>query len=418
MWNKLRNDRKNYFILLLIACMISGLFISRALLSAAIIVFVIASFFHNSPAKQIKVFFSSPLLWAMSLLFFLPFISGLWSSNLHEWSSIIRIKLPLFFLPLAFASPVLNFSKFQWRGVFILLILLVTASSLWSFANYFTNMQAINEGYLRAQTIRTPLENDHVRFSLLVAVSILISVVFLIKFKGFLKWQKIALALIALWLIVYLHLLAARTGLLCFYAMVVVATAWMIGKQKIGWRSLILLSGIIILPVLSWFIFPTFQNRVHYFLYEFSFFKNAQYLPGSNDGVRLLSIKAGWHVMKAAPAGVGFGDIMQETGNWYHAFYPQMLDTDKIYPASEWMIYGAGTGWIGLVLFLFAMAVPFFLSKFNCYLSWILLNLSAVISFMFDIGLEVQLGVFLYAFIILWFYTGIRNGFFQQRVDK
>jgi O-antigen ligase len=145
-----------------------------------------------------------------------------------------------------------------------LLILLVTVSSLWSFANYFTNMQAINEGYLRAQTIRTPLENDHVRFSWLVAVSILISVGFLIKFKDFLKWQKMALALIAVWLIIYLHLLAARTGLLCFYAMVIVAAAWMFSKQKIGWRSLILLSDIIILPVLSWFIFPTFQNRVHF----------------------------------------------------------------------------------------------------------------------------------------------------------
>jgi O-antigen ligase len=121
--------------------------------------------------------------------------------------------------------------------------------------------------------------------------------------------------------------------------------------------------------------------------------------------------------MKATPAGVGFGDIMQETNNWYNANYPQMLETDKIYPASEWMMYGAGTGWIGLFLFLFAMAVPFFLSRFNCYLSWILLNLSAAISFMFDIGLEVQLGVFFYAFIILWFYTGIRNNLFQQTVE-
>ena len=35
---------------------------------------------------------------------------------------------------------------------------------------------------------------------------------------------------------------------------------------------------------------------------------------------------------------------------------------------------------------------------------WILLNLTAALSFLFDIGLEVQFGVFIYVFVVCWWY--------------
>jgi len=36
---------------------------------------------------------------------------------------------------------------------------------------------------------------------------------------------------------------------------------------------------------------------------------------------------------------------------------------DKILPGSEWLIYGAGAGWPGLLLFTFCMLIPFFLTS-------------------------------------------------------
>lgn len=337
---------------------------------------------------------------------------------MQEWASIIRIKLPLLFLPLAFASPLFYFKARQWKAVFLFLLVLVTVTSLWSVAGYLVNMPAIHQGYLKAQTLQTPLENDHVRYSWMVSVTVLIGALFFARYN-FLKWQKIVLAFVITWLIVYLHILAARTGVLCFYSMLMIGAVWIFWKHKINAKSFLLLTAIIVLPLIAWFTLPTFQNRVHYFLYDFSYFKNAQYLPGSNDGVRIISIKAGWHILNEAPlTGVGFGDIKAETGKWYTASYPQMLQTDKIYPCSEPMMYAAGAGWIGLVLFLMAVSIPFFLTKYKSSLGWILINLTAIISFMFDIGLEVQLGVFLYAFIILWFYTGLRYGLLKQEIEK
>ncbi|MBD0375132.1 MAG: hypothetical protein ICV51_05835 [Flavisolibacter sp.] len=45
-----------------------------------------------------------PLLLAISLLFFIPILSVLWSSDLVEGSKVIWVKLPLLLLPIALAG--------------------------------------------------------------------------------------------------------------------------------------------------------------------------------------------------------------------------------------------------------------------------------------------------------------------------
>jgi hypothetical protein len=92
--------------------MMISLFCSRAILSVSMMIFIVASFLHTGFKKHIRNFFSLPLLWSMSLLFFLPLFSGIWSDDKNQWLDIIRIKLPLLFLPLAFAGyPDEPFSK-------------------------------------------------------------------------------------------------------------------------------------------------------------------------------------------------------------------------------------------------------------------------------------------------------------------
>ena len=140
-----------------------------------------------------------------------------------------------------------------------------------------------------------------------------------------------------------------------------------------------------------------------------TYFKDAHYLQGSNDAVRVISLKAGWNIMNEQPVkGVGFGDVLNETKKWYAVHYPQMVESDKIYPGSEWIIYGAACGWPGLLLFTCVMIIPFFLSMKNKLL-WIMLNATVAFSFLFDIGLEVQFGVFIYAFIVLWWWKWLSS---------
>ncbi len=392
--------------------MMVALFFSRAVLSLSMMAFVAASFFHTGIKKQFIRFFSSPLLWGMSLLFFIPLLSGLWSGDKKEWMDILRIKLPLLFLPLAFAGypDSYSFSKKQWEWLGIIFIGLVATGSCWSLFHYLSNPAAIGESYLKAKTIVTPLENDHVRFSWLVSVAILLTGWLCIEKRNENKILFFSLVIVAAWLIIFLHVLAVRTGLFCFYIMVAGTAAWLIVK-KIRWQwGVGLLLLLITLPIVAYKTIPTFQNRVSYFLYDRSFFKKGEYWPESTDAVRIISLKAGWNVMQQHPVkGVGFGDVLTASKLWYGEHYPQMIESDKIYPSGEWMMYGAAAGWPGFLVFSFCMLVPFFI-KTNNILPWWLLNATAAFSFLFDIGLEVQFGVFIYSFVILWCYQWMNEG--------
>ena len=107
--------------------------------------------------------------------------------------------------------------------------------------------------------------------------------------------------------------------------------------------------------------------------------------------------------MKSNPLGVGFGDLPYEMNVWYAKQYPQMIKEDKILPSSEWLVYGASTGIAGLLIFTFFMIISLTVRLRN-KLIWYMLQVTAALSFIADIGLEVQFGVFLYSFIVLWWW--------------
>ena len=401
MQETINTDERRDVIFYSIIGMLISLFCSRLLLSIFMMVFVAVSFFHPDLKKHLRNFFSNTLLWGMTLLFFFPLLSGLWSSDKNAWLDVIRIKLPLLFLPLAFAVPI-QFSKKQWDWLAFIFVALVTAGSLWSMFHYVTNVAIINNGYLYAKMLITPLKNDHVRFSWLGSVAILLTSWLWIKKRkdyNILSWL---LPVIIIWLIIFLHILAARTGLISFYLIVFFSSLWFLYKKINPGYAIILLAIIIALPFIAYRVLPTFQNKVKYFLYDQTYFKDARYLQGANDAVRVISIKAGWNIMNEHPVtGVGFGDIFTETKKWYGIHYPEMIETDKIYPSSEWMMYGAGIGCTGLLI-LIGVIIISFLAPVKNKLPWMLLNIMAAFSFLFDIPLEVQFGVFIYSFIMLW----------------
>lgn len=397
------NDSRKHVLFFSILGMMAALFFSRALLSVFMSLFVITGLWHRDWKAHFQNFFSSPVLWSMCLLFMLPLVSGLWSADTKEWLNVIRVKLPLLLLPLAFAAP-FRLSEKQWNFLAWTFIALVVAGSAWSLIQYALDVQAINESYLKAKSIPTPFGNDHVRFSWVVSITILLCAWIWWKNKTtHLAISRLSL-LIMILLVVFLHLLAARTGLFSFYIILLGIAVWMLfQKAKIIYGFIILLV-LVCLPVLAYYTMPSFHNRISYILYDFGHLKEKKYLPGGNDASRTISIKAGYNIfLDNQLLGVGAGDISAETKQWDIKQYPEILTTDIIYPSSEWLIYGLTAGWAGVIIFTGIMLIPFFYRK-KPGLVWFLLHLTAALSFLFDMGLEVQFGVFIYAFIVLWWW--------------
>jgi O-antigen ligase len=405
MWNRLDSWR-SLILFWLIAVMMIALFFSRGFLSASMIGFVVLCCFHTRIKEQLLRFFHSPLLWGISLLFIVPFLSGLWTEDKNEWLNILRIKLPLLFLPFAFAGYTVSwhFSKKQWDLLGLLFIVSIMGGACWSISRYAGDPASINESYLRAKALVTPLENDRVRFSWLVSAGVLFSGWLAVEKRKENKALSVSLAVIAFFLIVFLHILAVRTGLISLYIMMVGTALWLAFKKMKWIYAVGLVLLIMVLPFIAYKTAPTFQNRVKYISYDFDYFIAGNYWPSSNDATRVASLRAGWKVMNSAPIrGVGAGDVLAQTKKYYEVEYPGMVEPDKIIPSSEWMIYGAATGWPGFLLFSLVMVIPFLVSSKN-KLVWWLLNATAAFSFIFDIGLEVQFGVFLYGFTILYCY--------------
>jgi hypothetical protein len=389
--------------------MLIGLFFSRAILSSALIVFILANLIQRNFLHQLKIFFASPVLWSMSLLFFLPFISGLWSEDIHQWADIARIKLPLLLLPLCFAG--MNDLSFRdWKRIALCFLLLAFVAVCWSLWQYFRDTSSIHAAYLKAQTINTPLENDHVRFSLLITIAIFTALFLLIKeWKTYKRGFIFLLIATGMIFILYLHVLAVRTGLICFYLGLFIFFVWLLFKER-NVKFVLLFGLILLLPVAAYFIFPTFKNRIKYFKYDLSLVQKNIYRPGSNDGNRIKSMQAGWQLMNQhAFSGVGFGDIKNETDKIYEINYSAVSQSDKILPSSEWMIYGAGTGWPGFIFFTLIMTIPFFIDELGKNIFWTLINVFISLSYLFDIGLEVQFGVFIHAFVLLWWYKWLQS---------
>ncbi|MGZ3923634.1 MAG: O-antigen ligase family protein [Flavisolibacter sp.] len=393
------------FLFFSIILMLLSLFTSRFLLSVSFILFLFLTCFHKQFWEQLVSFVTSPFLLGMSLLFFIPLASWFWTEDKSMWLRFVRIKLPLLLFPLAFAGK-WRLSMKQWRWIAYIFLFLVFTGCCWSLAQYFQDVHSVHEQYLKAKLIPTPFENDHVRYSLVVAIAI-VCLVLLMKEYSF-KTMRLPGAALFIFFIVYLHILSARTGLIAFYIFVLLGIAYLTPRLKnLNW--VIGLSILVVaLPIAAWFLLPSFQNRIRYNWYDLSNAKENKYVSGSNDGRRILSLKAGWAVLQEHPFGVG-GDVVDKTYEWYDKNVPAMSQEEKLFPSSEPLMYAGFAGWVGLLLFSIAMLMPLFERVPKDYFFWLTLNALMAFSLLFDIGLEAQFGVFIYAFIVLWWWKWLRS---------
>ncbi|RYZ29236.1 MAG: hypothetical protein EOO10_06925 [Chitinophagaceae bacterium] len=215
---------------------------------------------------------------------------------------------------------------------------------------------------------------------------------------------KSVLIFLLILFVIYLHILSARTGLFSFYLLLFLLGGWLLSKRRDRTLAFSFIAAIIILPLTAYLFLPTFKARLQYNLYDLSFVQKQEYLPGSSDGARAMSLKAGWQVLKENPLGAGAGDVMHEADKWYAENVQQVLPADKLSPSSEWLMYGGFAGWPGIFLFTIIMTMPFVIRPKHHQLFWIGLAAASAFSFAFDQGLEVQFGIFLYIFITLWWW--------------
>jgi MFS family permease len=153
-----------------------GIVCSKALMSIGIFLGLLNLILEGKFNEYWKSLKTSISFWLISGLFFLHVIGLLWTSNLAEGVDDLRMKTTLVTVPLIlFSKPDLAICKKQF-----LLKLLITTVSLISLINVLAYFQLF--GYREYLDMRDlSLFGSHIRFSLLVAFSIGVSLFYYVE---------------------------------------------------------------------------------------------------------------------------------------------------------------------------------------------------------------------------------------------
>ncbi len=398
--NKIYLEHRSNLAVLGCAGLVVGMLLSRTALSVSMVFLLLIALLNPRLKKDTLYFFKTKTYWVLTSITLLYVIHAFSLQNPEFYLSRLRIKLPFLFLPFTFAA-LPRFNKKQLVVVLTLFVVTVTIVALSSLSIYIVHIRSMTEAYERAQVIPTPI--SHVRFSLMVAFAFIVA---LYSWKrGYCNFSKIESPLflgIAVFLFIYIHILAVRSGLVGMYATFFFILVKRVVYDKKQCKGLVGIVGLLSLPFLAYMTVPTFKNKIQYARWELRKFFKGEKITNLSDSRRLASLSVGWQIAKSHPiTGVGLDNIENEMDKRYQQQYPSLQV--KIMPHNQFIYYAAAGGAIGFLWFLFMFFFPiysFFDFQRVIFLSF---NIIILLSLLVDITLETQIGTAFYLVFLLLF---------------
>jgi len=352
---------------------------------------------NKSIKSNFQQFLQSPQYWIISCFFLIVLAGGLYNEDWTYWLERLRIKVPFLLLPFAFFS-LPAFRKKDYLGLYYFLVLLLFFTCIGIGFNYLMNFEVINESILKGHAV--PVPRNHIRYSLMMAIGIIAGAyLYIEKFKLRYDWERAFIGFMTLFLFLFIHVLAVRSGLLVLYFSLLVIAIVYIFQSKKYIQGLMLIASIFLLPLIAYKTIPSFQAKVAYTVWDMKMFKEG---TGNNysDSDRLFSLQLGLDIFKEHPLiGVGAGDLREEIKERTAAFGK---DPEKHkMPHNQILSILAASGIIGGILFLITFFFPLFYAK--AFLNSLHLSLHTIIffSFMMENTLETSIGLGIYIFFLL-----------------
>lgn len=383
-----------------IAALFIGFSTSRTLLSMGLLSFALNELRYGKLQQQLHSWRQQPYAVAFTFLFWVPALTFFWSTNTAAWANQLLIQIPLLLVPLLTAVPP-PLHRNESKGIAFLFIVIITLGTLYSTGTYLQAAERYHAVYDKTKIFITPASGDYVRFSWAVCIALLLGLHLLCQSPGWQPRQRWLLGTVLLWLVLYLHLLSTKTGMLGSYIVLAGNAVVLLKKRqrRLGWLLLLVL---VLAPVAAYYLFPTFQLRLRYITWDFEHYIQGRYIEGLSDGNRILSVRAALELLRAYwPAGLGFGDIFTAMQQWYAGNAPWMPRAEMLYPANQWLQYALGAGVAGALVVTVVVAWPFFRKGWP--LNYYVFHAVCVFTMLYENSLGQQYGVFLYSFFIWYF---------------
>ncbi|MFK7933817.1 MAG: O-antigen ligase family protein [Saprospiraceae bacterium] len=367
---------------------------------------------HTQLVPNFKKFLRQPEYLAVTLFFWVVFLSGWQTIDYDYWGERLRLKVPFLVLPFIFyqlresllvswslrvTSSLKEREQFYYRILYFLLLLL-TVTCIGIGINYLLHFEEINAAIKQGRSIPTP--RNHIRFSLILAIGITGSgYLYLKKYVYRYAWERRLILGCTIFLFLFIHVLSVRSGLLALYVALFALLVRFISIEK---KYLVGMAGIIALtalPVVAYYTVPSFQKKISYAVWDLQMYQKGESANYSDAG-RLVSLQIGWELAQRQPlVGVGAGNLRQEIKEIYRTQFPDL--TEPKMPHNQWLSVFAGTGIVGLLIFGVGFFLPLFYEK--NYQNPLFLGFYAIIftSLMMENTLENSMGIGLYAFFLL-----------------
>ena len=352
---------------------------------------------NKSLKNNFQQFLQAPQYWILSFFFLIVFVGGLYNEDWTYWLERLRIKVPFLLLPFAFFS-LPTFRKKDYLGLYYFLVILLFFTSIGIGINYLMNFEAINESILKGHAV--PVPRNHIRYSLMMAIGIIAGAyLYKEKFKLRYDWERPLIAFMTLFLFLFIHVLAVRSGLLVLYFSLIVLAVFFIFQSRKYVKGLLLIASIILLPIIAYKTIPSFKAKVAYTVWDMKMFEEG---TGDNysDSNRLFSLQMGLDIFKEHPIiGVGAGDLRKEVKERTVALGRDVAQHKM--PHNQILSILAASGIVGGILFLITFFFPLFYAK--AFLNPLHLSLHTIIffSFMMENTLETSIGLGIYIFFLL-----------------
>jgi hypothetical protein len=373
--------------------MVLGFMVSRSLMSLAMMVMGVYTLFGVHP----KRWFESKW-WLLGLVWIGAYaLSYFWSEDVHYWNERFQVKYAILLLPLAFTF-LPKFSMRQLQVFCIGVSLLLIGGACYSL--FSIDLATLYDSYGQGQTLKVP-SNDYIRFSLMIALFVIWCIYIRPHFKN--KAMRVFIIIVVTFLVAYLHILAARSGLVALYIFFI-GWAMYTGMKRNKWFGITATAVLVTGLVLASNYIPTLNQRIGYFKYTIIQFREGHLTGIYSDMGRLMSYNiAVKEIAKEPIKGVGAGDLFATMEAGYHRIYPGDTDSKILVPHNQFLTVALCCGIPALLVFFVWVLVPVLWIKRNregffFLIVWII----SILQLMIEPALEVQLGVFVYLFFLLW----------------
>ena len=338
--------------------------------------------------------------WLMGVAWVAMFaISWFWSENKGDWETRFQLKLPFLILPLAFTF-LPRFSAKQMQWLILIVAVMLTGSAFYSMSFLVLDPVHYIREYKQSHILPTLPKGDHISASMGVAVFIISGVYAWPLLQE--RWVKWVVGICLCILVIHLHVLAVKCGLISFYLFVVGCSIYFLMAR----RKIIGLTILLALPVVFFLVgrfVPTLHERVAYTWFSYLMFKAGDHSGKYGDNSRLDSYDLSVRLIKKHPwLGVGAGDIKDQMDSMYAKVYPDVQQVDRLYPHNQFLVNALGCGIPAMLIFVFWYFMPLARLKRNrqsffFFMVWLM----GLFELMIEPHLEGQLGIFVFLIYLL-----------------